>query len=183
MSTKRKQIRAAFKQALLGNTDAGQSVFVSRAVPIWETELPAILIYSREEAATVFDEAPRRLQRNLTIVVEIAAKADADLDDTLDDIAQQVEDEMRRGEPVLNQTLGNLVADVIYTGAEMVLTADGDKQQHGACIMTYSVIYYTEEVAPESELDDFITATAEIVPKPSTDLTQGIELSVQLPQD
>lgn len=181
MSATRKAIRAAFKTALVGNTAAGENVYVSRAVPIWESELPAILIYSREETATIFNESPRELERKLTIAVEIAAKADENLDDTLDDIAEQVSQEMRRGEP-LNQTLVGLVHDVVYTGAELILTADGDKQQHGACVMTYEVTYYTQEVAPDSELDAFETGGAEIKPVPSTPTTPAIELSVELPQ-
>ncbi|MGD9664616.1 MAG: hypothetical protein AB7U34_05375 [Novosphingobium sp.] len=140
MTTTRKTIRHAIKDALLNNTSAGAHVYASRTRPIPATSLPAILVYTNNEAVEIFNESPREYRRTLTLGIEIAARADEALDDTLDDIAQEIERILSE-----NQTPGG--ADtLLLTGAEIVLTKDGDNQ-HGSCVLTYDAIYFTLDVS------------------------------------
>jgi len=145
MSIIRKAIRYAIANVLKDNTDAGGNVFASRTRKLTADNLPAILVYTTEEAAEEFIQAPRELKRTLTVRIEIAARADEELDDTLDDLAQEVEDILSE-----NQTLDDVASDVILTRTEIVLNADGDNQ-HGACVMSYDVTYYTKDVSDGEE--------------------------------
>lgn len=140
MTTKRKTIRHAIADVLKNNTDAGEHVYASRTRPIPASALPAILVYSNDEAIELHNEAPREYRRTLTLGIEIVARADDDLDDTLDDIAEQVERIISE-----NQTPGG--ADtLLLNGVAITLTKDGDNQ-HGSCILTYDTIYYTLDVS------------------------------------
>lgn len=141
MTSKRKSIRHAIAAALTGNTSAGANVFASRTRSIPASKLPAILVYTSSETAEVFNQSPRELRRTLSVGIEIAARADDDLDDALDDIAEQVERVMSE-----HQTLSGTASDVLLTGTEITLTKDGDNQ-HGAAILTYEVTYYTVDVS------------------------------------
>lgn len=149
MSAQRKRIRQAIVAALLNKTDAGANVFASRARKVFAHELPAILVYAREESAEVFNDSPRELRRVLSVGIEIAAAANDALDDTLDDIAEQVEATLRE-----NQTLGGIVSDLVLTRAEIQFSGDGEKV-HGACVLTYDATYYTYDVASGSDLVPF----------------------------
>ncbi len=142
MTTQRKLIRAKVKEIMTGNTSVGANVFASRTRQLWPAEeLPAIMIYTLAEEVSFFDASPQRLKRDLTLAIQIVARADDELDDTLDDIAQQVESIMSE-----NQYLGDLCGDLLLTSVEMHLSPEGDSQ-HGSCILAYTVTYYTIDAA------------------------------------
>lgn len=141
MSSARKAIRHAIAAVLLNNTAAGAHVYASRTRKIPASSLPAILIYTREESAEIYNASPRELKRVLSVGIEIAARADDDLDDALDDIAQQVERIMSE-----NQTLSDTASDVLLTRTDIALTSEGDNQ-HGSAILAYDVTYYTLDVS------------------------------------
>lgn len=185
MSIIRKAIRYAIANVLKDNTDAGANVFASRTRKIPASALPAILVYTREEASELFNESPRELRRVLSVGIEIAARADDALDDVLDDIAQQVEDILSE-----NQTLGDVASDVLLTRTEIQLTSDGDNQ-HGACILAYDVTYYTMDVSdgvdgpgvpPENVLRVFERAGVEWRPNGATADSPVTKDLIQLPQ-
>ncbi len=73
---------------LLGATNAGSSVYASRVRPLisngWQRELPAIIVYTMDEAGEIFNQAPREYRRRVELVVEIHAEGNDALDDTLD---------------------------------------------------------------------------------------------------
>lgn len=174
MTTIRKQIRHAIADVLRGNTLAGENVFASRTRKISEKLLPAILVYTREESFEVFNASPLEWKRTLTVGIEIVARADEDLDDQLDDIAGEVERIMSE-----NQTLDCLASDVAPSRIEIQLTADGDNQ-HGACILTYDIVYYTFDVSEGEEgpgvptrnvLHPFQTANVDYKVPPSQDVS------------
>lgn len=144
-------IRDAAYQMLLNTTSVGSNVFRNRVRPIFQGELPAIIIYTREETAEIFDESPRRLKRNLQLVFEIETKADNTLDDKLDFIAGEIEAKVNN-----NQTLGGVLSDIILKSTRMQLLAEGD-DLHGACELTFDCEYFTDEVFTGT-LDDFVTA-------------------------
>lgn len=140
MTTTRKAIRKAVAAVLLNNTAAGPHVYASRTRPLPAKSLPAILVYSNDEAVEIFNESPREYKRTLTLGIEIAARADDTLDDTLDDIAQQVERILSE-----NQMPGG--ADtLLLNGVAITLSGEGDNQ-HGSCILTYDAIYFTLDVS------------------------------------
>ncbi|WVR18334.1 hypothetical protein y223_00054 [Bordetella phage PY223] len=184
MSATRKAIRNAIAAVLMNNTNAGGSVFASRTRKIPASALPAILVYTRQETAEVFNESPRELERTLTVAIEVVARADDDLDDVLDDIGAQIERIISE-----NQTPGG-ASDILYTGAEITLTDEGNNQ-HGGCVMTYDATYYTLDVSEGVEgpgvpdanvLRPFETAGVEWRPNGATADSPEAKDLTQLPQ-
>ena len=56
-------IRTKAVELLLGNTDCGQDVYKQRSRPFiqqegWQSELPAIVVYTTDESADKVTEAP-----------------------------------------------------------------------------------------------------------------------------
>lgn len=183
MSIIRKAIRHAIANVLKNNTEVGANVFPSRKRKL--SGLPAILVYTLEETAEVFNEAPRELKRVLSVAIEIVAREDAGLDDALDDIAQEVEDILSE-----NQTLDDVASDVVLTRTQIDLGAEGDNQ-HGACILAYDVTYYTMDVSdgvdgpgvpPANVLRVFERAGVEWRPNGATADSPVTKDLIQLPQ-
>jgi len=110
----RKQIRDKIVTLLIGKTDAAANVFPSRVRPIEEESLPTLQVYANSESVSIWQEAPREYERKLSLSIQITAKANDSLEDTLDHIAEQVEDLLRQ-----DHTLGELCRDVILTGTEL----------------------------------------------------------------
>lgn len=148
MASIRKAIREEVVETLkAANTAVGQNVFPSRVRAAWDhdNELPCILVYTRTEPAEIDAESPRSYKRNLRIAVEILAKADDNLDNTLDDIAEQVESALFKDE-----TRGNRCEDTILTDSELELLPDGDTLI-GACRITFETPYYKDAPAAGEE--------------------------------
>lgn len=88
----REQIRAAAVTALTGLTTTASRVYAERLYQLRAADLPGLRVFCGAEAIE-----PDRLgavhgqQREMALIVEGAARATADLDDTLDDIAAEVE--------------------------------------------------------------------------------------------
>lgn len=180
MSTQRKLIRKKVAELLAGATNAGASVFASRARAVFANELPAILVYSREETVTIYNASPRELQHVLTLVIEIAATADEELDDLLDDIAQQVIDRLNE-----YQTLDGTASDRVLTGSQLQIVGEGENQ-HGACALTYEVTYYTFDVATglvePNLITPFETATVTHRPNGADENSPPVSDTISLPQ-
>lgn len=185
MSSQRKAIRHAIAAVLLNNTTAGASVFASRTRKVPVSALPAILVYTREETAEVFNESPRQLKRVLSVGIEITTRADDALDDALDDIADEVERIMSE-----NQTLGDTASDVLLARTEITLTGDGDNQ-YGSAVLAYDVTYYTDDVSlgvegagvpQENVLTPFERAGTEWRPNGATDKSPATNDLTNLPQ-
>lgn len=147
----RKQIRDKIVSLLIGKTDAGNNIFPSRVRPIEEQTLPTIQVYANSESSEIWQEAPREYERKLSLSVQITAKADDSLEDSLDAIAIQVENVLRQ-----DHTLGELCRDVILAGTELTIHENGDTLI-GSCNITYDILYYTLAVAdriPENGYND-----------------------------
>jgi len=159
----RKKIRKTVAALLKGKTDAGDKVFPNATVPPWEENLPVILVYTRSEPVDKYAEAPRELERNLQLTIEIVAagpEVDEDgnepagksLEDILDDIAEQVEVEMSRDE-----TFGGEADDSILANTELEFDGGGG-QPIGSSRLTYTITYYTmrpDNVDKQIEINDF----------------------------
>ena len=135
----RKQIRAKIKTILLNTTSAGANVYSGRTTPLWQAELPAILIYTREEPSERLDRGGEKLLRNCQVAIEARVRlpADSSLDDTLDDLAQEIEDKIEADE-----TLGGLALHSTLLNTEIDVTAEGEREL-GAIRLTYAMAYTT----------------------------------------
>ena len=149
MTHQRRLIRHSVVDRLLDRTDAGPRVFKTRMRPLFDQELPAILVYSMAERSDHRQTAPRELKRDLRLGIEIVAKADEGLDDVLDDIADQVEAIMSA-----DDTLSGNAADCWLTVTDIRVVKDGDTVM-GACRLTYSVEYYTQEPREDTLQDHY----------------------------
>jgi hypothetical protein len=147
MAHPRKLIRAAIVNALkAADTAAGERVFKSRATPWRTVELPGISVFAAEELVDEGSEesAPRELLRgadfNLDLVV--AMPADGDVDDALDDLAEQVEAAMHA-----DPTFGETASDCFLVSSTFGEVAEGNRPM-GALRLVYRTRYITH--APES---------------------------------
>lgn len=134
-------IRRAIKDLLVaGGTDAGSSVFSGRVDPVFEADLPAILIYSTEEALTREDLVtvglrPRTVQVVIKGVVKANAGAEEGFQDLLDNLAEQIES-IIDANPLLNQTAEN----VWFDRTDFSLSGEGENLL-GIVNLTYSISY------------------------------------------
>jgi len=145
----RKQIRDAAVTALTGLTTTGARVYPSRAVPVQEDRLPALLVYTREETSgvdTIGGAGSRGLQRICSLRVEGICQSIADLDDQADDIAAEVETAL-----AADPSLGGLAKDLQLTQTEIGFTDEGGQPIAGVR-MIFAVQYRTRERAPSTAI-------------------------------
>lgn len=139
MAHPRQLIRKQAVAVLLGRTLAGASVFPSRVAPYlsngWQNELPAIAVYTMDENGEIFNASPREYRRTVELVIEIIVTEDADLDDTLDTIAREVEQLL-----LVDDTLGGTCNNLTYARTRMVIKEEGDKQ-FGGCRVIFDAEY------------------------------------------
>lgn len=140
MAHPRELIRKKVVEILLNKTMVACNVFASRVAPLisnsWQSELPAICVYTMDENATVFTAAPIEYKRIVDVVVEIHASADAALDDALDKIARQVETLL-----LADDTLDGRADNFTYARSRMVIRDDGEDLL-GGCRMFFEATYY-----------------------------------------
>lgn len=140
MAHPRELIRKQAVAVLMGATSAAASVYASRVAPLisngWQSELPAIIVYTMDETSEIFNQAPREYRRRVELVVEIHAEGNEALDDTLDTLARQVERLL-----LMDDTLGDTVNDLQYVRSRMVLL---DQSEHltGACRLIFEAEYF-----------------------------------------
>jgi len=166
----RKNIRKKVVEILKGQTAVGNKVFPNASTVIAEELLPVILIYPRSESASKYATAPRELERDLDLAIEIIAKGPEtdekgnppegkkSLEDILDDIAEQIECELSR-----DDTLQGTVDDSILTNIEFEFEGTGGLPI-GSARLTYALTYFTmspRSVDKQGGLADFKTAEVE----------------------
>jgi len=138
MSLKRTEIRKQVELLLNGNTDAGTSVWPTRARELNDEMLPAILIYTNSEQVELFEEAPRRYRRTLELEIQVITLADEYCDDALDLISNQVERILGK-----NDDLQGLVESCDLSSVVMGVFDNGSTLR-GASVLTFDVVYYDE---------------------------------------
>ena len=146
MAHVRRQIREAAATALAGLATTGARVFQSRVYPLRDADLPCLLISTDDESIESDNVVSGgELTRNLTLTVRGVAKAAADLDDTLDGIAEQVE-------PVLNgATLGGKVR--LCTLEKITVEMDDALEKPvGTISLQYRTTYFTTPANPGTAL-------------------------------
>jgi hypothetical protein len=140
----RRQLREAVAAALTGLATTGSRVFASRVYPLQSAELPGLAIYTTSESAveeTIETDPTQR--REIEVRVDACAAPAADLDDVLDQIAQEVEIALQPG--VL---IGSISVELAYEGAEISMSAEAAKP-HGLCSMTFRGVLFTQSGAPD----------------------------------
>jgi len=140
MSEVRKLIRYGIKSVLENLTQADDRVFVNRKIPLeLEQIYPAILVYSGDETASRITQFKNAYTRVYAVTVEVRLSHSAQendsvsIDDTMDDIAAEVEDGLR-------SFAMNAVKAVVYTGAEPTIDDDGDTIM-GSIKLNYEFTY------------------------------------------
>ena len=140
MAHVRKTIRDDVTSTLTGLTTTGSNVYQTRFYPLAEAKLPGLCIYTNSETtehATM--TKPRTQFRTLEVVVEAYVKGIANVDDTLDTIAVEVEEAI-----TADVTLGGNAKDAKITAFEASYAGDGD-QPVGVGRFTLEVLYATVE--------------------------------------
>jgi hypothetical protein len=167
----RQRIRDAVAQRLLAaNTLAGTNVFTSRARPVLEIlqrQQMVLSVYTSDESSTDSPDGYNRV-RTLTVSIEGMAGGGDDLDDVLDNLAEQVEAAIDD-----DDTLGTLLTEPMELQSTVSeITARGN-QQVGAFRMDFSCDYMTAAASatatedalwPERPLPTEITTN--LVPTP-----------------
>lgn len=139
----RQQIRDAVVTICTGLGLIGARVYASRQYPMASAELPGLCVYTTQEASQPeIMRSPRRLIRELSIVVECYARATDGVDNALDNIAAQVEAAIGT-----DPTLGSKVRRVHISQTETMMTNDGE-QPVGVARLTFTAEYATFENAP-----------------------------------
>jgi hypothetical protein len=140
MSHVRQQIRDDIVTTLTGLTTTGSNVFRSRIFPLEQTNLPALVIYSKSETSE-YDTIglPRSVNRVLDVAVEAYVKGVSNYDNTLDTIAVEVEEAI-----AADVTLGGLAKDAQITAFEADFAGDGE-QPVAVGRFTITVEYRTVE--------------------------------------
>jgi hypothetical protein len=133
----RKQIRDDVVTTLTGLTTTGTRVFASRVYPNEAGKLPLLCVYSLNEASELIAMNGNQLLRSLEIVVEGYAKAKANLDDTLDTIAKEVEEAL-----AVDPTRGSIAHKTVINDTEISLSEEGE-QPIGVIRMSFQVDYVT----------------------------------------
>lgn len=131
-------------------------VHTTRVLPYRKNDLPALSVYTLDEVIdpTSVESSPRRLTRELQLVIEGWVPPGANLDDSMDDLAVAIEVAMHA-----DPFLGDTVAQSILASTSLSVQEEGDGQM-GVVTLTYDVTYETEapEAPADASLDDFLTA-------------------------
>lgn len=160
MAHVRKQIRDEIIARLLTDlaSDVSTRVFPNRFRTLMTAELPAILVYTLEEQSEKAVEAPREYSRKVSIAVEIVVRANDSLDDTLDALAEKVENSIFKDE-----TWGGKANDTLLGDTSVDLLSEGEKPVGGMKIEL--IVDYNSRLPEDSNataLDDLETVNAKI---------------------
>jgi len=140
----RKTIRENIGTALTGLSTTGTSVFESRTFPINFSALPALLIYTKDEEVIEFSlKTPRTQFRQLQVIIEAHIKGTSNIDDTIDTIAEEVEEAM-----VTDVSRGGHAKDTRLVSTEIEFEEATSKV--GLAIFTYVIEYATVENAVQT---------------------------------
>lgn len=114
------------------------------------SQLPALIIYTRNEAAEIFNAAPREYKCTVELIFEVVSDAVDGVDDQLDDMAVLIERIMGR-----DDTIAGTADDCQYTGSQMTIIEDGVERAIGAIALSFTATYY--RIAPDSSDPDYGT--------------------------
>lgn len=140
----RREIRDFVLTQITGLTTTGSNAFASRVYPIQSASLPAVIVYTNSESSEESAFSAKRVQnRTLELKIEGYVRALNTFDDTLDDIAEEVEVAV-----LADTTLGQKAINVELINTEATYSGDSE-QPVGTIILTFEVHYRTETGVPD----------------------------------
>lgn len=140
----RKAIRDAAVQLLAGLATTGANVHATRLYPLEPGGLPALCIYTFNEASGFDTLQPRKHLRRLELAVEIVAQVNDGLDDALDQIALEVETKLGS-----NFTLNGTAKDCELQSTKIAVHGEGEKQT-GSAVLIFGITYRTLATDPST---------------------------------
>jgi len=140
----RQQIREKVGTLLTGLTTTGSNIYESRVYPLEAGNLPALVVYTKnEESEPIVIGTNRLSSRNLSLIVEIYAKTTTNFDDTIDTISKEVEVAI-----ATDTTLDGLTKDIYLESTEIEYNGEGE-QPVGYATLTFLTNYYVQEQNPD----------------------------------
>jgi hypothetical protein len=143
----RRQIREAVATLLTGLTTTGNRVFQSRVQTLKDSQLPALVILTNEETVTqqTIHSNPL-LERQLSVQVIAKAKANTNLDDTLDQIIKEVEMAVFASDAA--NTLGGLVKGLVLDSLDITFNGEAETKV-GEAVMAFTAVYFNQAATPD----------------------------------
>ena len=141
----RQQVRSAIVAKVKEVPDLRKSTFESRVYQLTKDEMPAALVYTESEASekATRQNAPGINKRHIETVVYIFARANENIEDALDDLAELVENKVLE-----DQTLGGIALETVFVKADLLIGGDPDAPT-GASRMSFVTIILTKNGASE----------------------------------
>jgi hypothetical protein len=147
MSHVRQQIRDVAVTNLTGLTTTGTNVFKSRAYPLQDEEIPGLCVYTNTETN---DEDTGKFDtfdnREMVLQVDGYDKIVAGIEDSLDDIAVEVETAI-----MADPKFGGVAKFTDYLGFTTENSIDGE-QPIGRISIIFRVTYFVNTGAPETAI-------------------------------
>tara|TARA_R110000772_G_scaffold179249_1_gene290648 strand:- start:353 stop:796 length:444 start_codon:yes stop_codon:yes gene_type:complete len=132
----RQQIRDRVIADVTGLATTGANVYDSKLYTFTQGELPALAVYTQNETSEISTIAPAvTLDRELEVIIECYAEANANIENTLDTIASEVENSLGT-----DLNLNNLAITQFLSSTDIDFTSEGEKPL-GICKLTYNVRY------------------------------------------
>ena len=141
----RKTIREHVVTTVTSLSTTGSNVYETRYFPLQTGNLPALIVYTLDESIEDYTlgRNTRTQQRSLNLIIEAHCRGTANIDDTLDTIAEEVEEAM-----VTDVTRGGNAKDTKLVSTEIEF--DTASQKTGLMRLTYLIHYNTVENAVQT---------------------------------
>lgn len=142
MGLKRKQIREAVVSLLQADSTLtalvpSSRIYESRVETIWNSKLPAVAVYTKNETSEDFSQFSRIVNRSVELAIEIIVDGTQDIDDDLDEISDAIEQILLDSATLVNSELWQ---DIQMKGFETTFASEGSKQI-GAGRMEFEIQY------------------------------------------
>ena len=141
----RKTIREHVVTTITSLSTTGSNVYETRYFPLQTGNLPALIVYTLDETVEDYTigQNTRTQFRALNLIIEAHCRGTANIDDTLDTIAEEVEEAM-----VTDITRGGNAKDTKLVSTEVEF--DTASQKTGLMRLTYLISYSTVENAVQT---------------------------------
>ena len=141
----RKTIREHVVTTITSLSTTGSNVYETRYFPLQSGNLPALIVYTLDETVEDYTigQNTRTQLRSLNLIIEAHCRGTANIDDTLDTIAEEVEEAM-----VTDITRGGNAKDTKLVSTEVDF--DTASQKTGLMRLTYLISYNTVENAVQA---------------------------------
>ena len=141
----RKSIREHVVTTVTSLSTTGSNVYETRYFPLQTGNLPALIVYTLDETVEDYTigQNTRTQFRALNLIIEAHCRGTANIDDTLDTIAEEVEEAM-----VTDITRGGHAKDTKLVATDVEF--DTASQKTGLMRLTYLISYSTVENAVQT---------------------------------